>query len=106
MLYERRLRFVQYDDTVSGKLSLCDSGKHCRVRLEECSDEEEDGDSGSEEGVTKEDTSLRSVAGTDKKTTKDVKSNALEADQEVPNVLVRLVFHKIGTLFIIYNHCM
>lgn len=93
-------------DSVPGKLSLCEGGKHCRVRLEECSDEEEEGDSCSEEGVTKEDTSIQTAAGTDKMATKDVKSSTLEPDQEVPNVLVRLVFHKSGNLFGIYNHYM
>lgn len=71
------------------------------MRLEECSDEEE-GESGSEEGGTKEDTSMQITSGTDKQAAKDCKSNALEPDQEVPNVLVRLVLPKISTsLFII-----
>jgi hypothetical protein len=80
---------LQYGDTVLGKISLCESGKHCGVRLEDCSDEEEEGDSGSEEGGAKEDNNMQAVAGADKETTKDAKSNALEPDQEVPNVLVR-----------------
>jgi hypothetical protein len=74
------------------------------VRLEECSDEEEEGDSGSEEGGTKEDTSMHVTSGTDKQAIKDTKSNALEPDQEVPNVLVRLVLLTIRTSFLIYNH--
>jgi len=75
------------------------------VRLEECSDEEEDGDSGSEEGGTKEDTSMQVTSGTDIQAAKDSKSNALEPDQEVPNVLVRLVLTKISTsLFIIITY--
>jgi hypothetical protein len=74
------------------------------VRLEECSDEEE-GDSGSEEGGTKEDTNIQITSGTDKQATKDSKSNTLEPDQEVPNVLVRLVLLKISTaLFIIITY--
>jgi hypothetical protein len=72
--------------------------------LEECSDEEEEGDSGSEEGGTKEETSMEIASGTDKETTKDAKSNALEPDQEVPNVLVRLVLPKIGTLLFTVLH--
>lgn len=76
------------------------------MRLEECSDEEEEeGDSGSEEGGTKEDTNMQITSGTDKQATKDSKSSALEPDQEVPNVLVRLVLPKINThLFIIITY--
>jgi len=75
------------------------------VRLEECSDEEEEVDSGSEEGGTKEDTNMQITSGTDKQAAKDSKSNPLEPDQEVPNVLVRLVFLKINTsLFIIITY--
>jgi hypothetical protein len=73
------------------------------MQLEECSDEEE-GDSGSEEGGTKEDTSMQVTSGTDKQAPKDTKSNALEPDQEVPNVLVRLGLPKIRSSFLIYNH--
>ncbi|PNF29487.1 hypothetical protein B7P43_G04551, partial [Cryptotermes secundus] len=74
---------------VQGKRSLCENGKHCGVRLEECSDEEEEGASGSEEGGTKEDICMQIASGTDKEATKDAKSSVLEPDQEVPNVLVR-----------------
>lgn len=70
------------------------------MRLEECSDEEEEGDSGSEEGGTKQDTGMQITSGTDKQAAKDSKSNALEPDQEVPNVLVRLV-HKMSTSLLI-----
>lgn len=74
------------------------------MRLEECSDEEEEGDSGSEEGGTKEDTNMQITSGTDKQATKDSKPNALEPDQEVPNVLVRLVLLEFNTLFIIITY--
>jgi hypothetical protein len=67
--------------------------------LEECSDEEEEGVSGSEEGGAKEDTCMQVAYGTDKEATKDAKSSVLEPDQEVPNVLVRLVPHRI-----MHNH--
>lgn len=96
---------MHYGDTVSGKRSLCENGKHCAVRLEECSDEEEEGVSGSEEGGAKEDTCMQIASGTDKEATKDAKSSVLEPDQEVPNVLVRLAYHWIDyTLFITITH--
>lgn len=63
--------------------------------MEECSDEEEDGVSGSEEGGAKEDTCMQIASGADKEGTKDAKSSVLEPDQEVPNVLVKLVPHRI-----------
>jgi hypothetical protein len=67
--------------------------------LEECSEEEEEGVSGSEEGGAREDTCIQIASGTDKGAPKDAKASVLEPDQEVPNVLVRLVPHRI-----MYNH--
>ena len=48
---------------------------------------------------------MQVTSGTDKQAAKDSKSNALEPDQEVPNVLVRLVLPTISTsLFIIITY--
>ena len=61
------------------------------MRLEECSDEEEEGDTGSEDGGHHKDQIAKTVTAAEKDVTKDVKSSTMQPDQEVPNVLVRLV---------------
>ena len=94
LIYNIKLELLIKITHFTGKLNLCDTGKHSTyssVRLEECSDEEEEADTGSEDGGQHKDQIAKTVTSVEKDTTKEVKCSTMQQDQEVPNVLVRLV---------------